>query len=186
LIRRETGRSNGAALDWLRERGFIEAARRDPSGAQRDRVAATYPYHDEAGALLFQVVRVSPKSFRQRRPDGRGGWAWKLGDCRRVLYRLPELLAAPADAAVFVCEGEKDADRLAKLGLIATTNAGGAGSWRDDYAATLAGRRCVVLPDVDEPGRAHAAAVLASLRRAGVAAAVLELPGLPVKGDVSD
>ena len=48
---------------------------------------------------------------------------------RRVLYRLPELLARP-DEPVYVVEGEKDADRLASMGLLATTNSGGAGKWQ--------------------------------------------------------
>ena len=47
----------------------------------------------------------------------------------RVPYRLPELLNAAPDTTVFVCEGEKDCDALHALGLIATTNPGGAGKW---------------------------------------------------------
>ena len=35
---------------------------------------AAYRYTDEAGKLLFEVVRFPGKKFRQRRPDGRGGW----------------------------------------------------------------------------------------------------------------
>ena len=35
------------------------------------REVATYDYLDEAGKLLFQVVRFDPKDFRQRRPDER-------------------------------------------------------------------------------------------------------------------
>ena len=42
----------------------------------RPRIMATYRYTDEHGALLFEVLRMQPKSFRQRRPDGRGGWVW--------------------------------------------------------------------------------------------------------------
>ena len=34
------------------------------------RIVATYDYTDEAGELLFQVVRYDPKDFRQRRRDG--------------------------------------------------------------------------------------------------------------------
>lgn len=182
LIRRETGLANGAALDWLRQRGLADAPQ--PTGPGR--IVATYDYRDEAGALLFQVCRLDPKDFRQRRPDGRGGWTWKLGDCRRVLYRLPELMAAPSGDVAFVVEGERDADRLADLGLVATTNPAGAGKWTDRYADALKGRRVVILPDNDEAGQRHAEAVLASLRRAGVTAAVLALDGLPRKGDVSD
>ncbi len=59
-------------------------------GAQRPQIVATYDYRDEAGALLYQVVRHQPKDFRQRRSDGRGGWIYSLGDTRRVLYRFPD------------------------------------------------------------------------------------------------
>ena len=67
------------------------------------RVVATYDYTDPNGVLLYQVVRLEPKEFRQRRPDGKGGWIWKL-DERRVLYRWPDLLKFP-DATIFVTEG---------------------------------------------------------------------------------
>ena len=80
-----------------------------PDGNKR--IVAKYDYTDAAGALLYQVLRLEPKSFRQRRPDGNGGWTWEL-DERRVPYQWPELLKYP-DGTVFVCEGEKDADRVA-------------------------------------------------------------------------
>ena len=88
------------------------------------RVVATYEYRDEQGALLVAVDRLQPKGFRQRRPDGLGGWAHDAKGVRRTLYRLPEL---QGQRSVFVVEGEKDADRLVAEGVAATTNAGGAG-----------------------------------------------------------
>src|SRR5262249_30894730 len=99
-----------------------------------------YDYRDEKGDLLFQVVRrqldnpsecpdSSAKKFFQRRPDGKGGWINDLKGVRRVLYRLPELIAANPGATVFICEGEKDIERLRALSLEATTNPGGAGKW---------------------------------------------------------
>jgi putative DNA primase/helicase len=95
------------------------------------RRVATYDYTDEAGALLSQVERLEPKGFRQRRPDGNGGWVWGLGDVRRVLYRLPQVVADKGKRVVFIVEGEKDADALARLGLLATCNPGGVGmGWR--------------------------------------------------------
>ena len=103
-----------------------------------------------------------------------------------MLYRLPQLLAEPQGALIFVVEGEKDADRLAGLGLVATTNAGGAGKWRPDYTKDLTGRRVAIMRTTTRPGRAHAEAVRASLASAGVACAILELDGLPEKGDASD
>lgn len=147
---------------------------------------ATYPYVDETGTTLFEVVRFEPKDFRQRRPNGSGGWDWKLGDVRKVLYRLPAVVdAVKSGWTIYLVEGEKDADALAKLGLVATTNAMGAKGWRAEYAEQLRGAaECVVLPDKDEPGRAYAQQVAKAL--AGVVGKVrtVELPG-PGK-DVSD
>lgn len=148
------------------------------------RIVREYDYRDETGALLYQVVRMEPKDFRQRAPDGRG-WSWKLEGVRRVLYRLPELIAS-APRAVFVVEGEKDADALAAMGLVATTNAGGAGKWRADYSAALRGRPVFILPDNDEPGYAHAEVVSRALTPIAQSVRVVSLPGVPPKGDVSD
>ena len=93
------------------------------------RIAATYDYTDENGELLFQAVRYEPKGFNQRRPDGKDSWKWSLKGVKRVLYRLPELMSADPAKPVFVVEGEKDADNLIQLGLVATTNPMGAGKW---------------------------------------------------------
>src|SRR5262249_25134177 len=129
------------------------------ANTSKPHVVTTYDYTDEDGELLYQVVRFEPKDFRQRRRDGLKGWVWNLGDTRRVLYRVPELVKAPKDRLVFVVEGEKDADRLHSHGLLATTNAMGAGKWRQEYSEALRGRNVAILPDNDDPGRKHAADV---------------------------
>jgi hypothetical protein len=154
-----------------------------PNG--NSRIVATYDYVDERGEMLYQVIRFEPKDFRQRRPDGAGEWLWNLDGVRRVLYRLP-LLATNPERAVFVVEGEKDVDNLAHLGIIATTNPGGAGKWRPEYSDFLRGRHVIILPDNDGPGLSHAKAVAASLNEIAASIKILELPGLPPKGDVSD
>lgn len=119
-----------------------------------DAVAETYVYTDEAGAPLYRVLRFSPKGFKQQRWNG-ADWEWGLGDQRRVLYRLPELIASTGP--VYICEGEKDADNAAAMGVVATTILGGANKWRPEYRQYLAGRECVVVRDADAPGRKHAA-----------------------------
>jgi hypothetical protein len=156
----------------------------DP-GEKSAELEVAYNYRDEAGVLLYQVIRRPGKKFAQRRPDGAGGWIWNLDGVRRVLYRIPELMAKP-DNAVFIVEGEKDADRLASMGLVATTNSGGAGKWLPEFASFLKARTVVILPDNDEPGRKHADQVAASLRGVASRVTVLALEGLPPKGDVSD
>jgi len=102
---------------------------------QKAKIIATYDYPDERGDLLYQVVRFEPKSFRQRRPDGHGGWIYNLDGVRRVLYRLPELLAsARTKATVYIVEGEKDVNALYSHDFIATCNPMGAGKWLDEYS----------------------------------------------------
>jgi hypothetical protein len=150
-------------------------------------VEAVYDYRDAEGSLLFQVLRKRGKAFACRRPLPGGEWAWNLTGIERVLYRLPETLAAiRAGERVFVVEGEKDADRLAALGLAATTNPGGAGKWRPTFGAVLQGARVVILPDRDPAGRRHAEAVRGNVGRGAAEVRVLELEGLVEKGDVSD
>lgn len=155
----------------------------------RRRIVARYDYTAADGTLLYQAVRFDPKDFRQRRPDGAGGWVWNLTDTPRVLYRLGDILDSPRERFVWVVEGEKDADALRTVGLLATTRAMGAKSpWEPQYSRTLAGRPIVVVPDNDAAGRAGAAMVLGELVASGLPASVrlLSLPGLPEHGDASD
>ena len=141
------------------------------NGNGRREIVATYDYTDSAGQLLFQVVRFAPKDFRQLRPDGRGGWEWRLGDVERVLYRLPKVLAAvKTGTPVYVVEGEKDVHALEKAGFTATCNSGGAGKWQSSYSDVLRGAPVVVIADRDEPGLEHAREVAKSL--SGIAATV--------------
>lgn len=150
------------------------------------KIVETYDYKAPDGTLLYQSVRFEPKDFRQRRPDDQGGWKWNLQDTERILYRFPELVDAGNRRVVFIVEGEKDVDRLMAAGLLATTNPQGAGKWREEYSDTLAGRKIAILPDNDEPGRKHARHIAQSLQGLAEWIKVVELPGLPSKGDVSD
>ena len=151
--------------------------------SQKSKIVKTYDYTDEKGDLLFQVVRFDPKDFKQRRPDGQGGWVWNMDGVQRVLYQLPEVLQM--DLILFV-EGEKDCNNLRKKGFAATTVPGGAEKWLEAYGETLSGRDVVLLPDNDEPGRRHIEKVARSLKDVARSIKILELPGLPYKGDVSD
>ena len=100
-------------------------------------------YTDDKG------VRLEPESLRQRRPNGSGGWIRNLDHTCRVPYRWQELPKYPG-ACVFVCEGEKDADRVASLDGCATTAA--SGKWTDDCVNALARRDVLILEDDDEAG----------------------------------
>ena len=162
-----------------------------------DPFIAIYDYTDDSGELLFQVCRRADKQFPQRRPDGKGGWIWKTGDVRKVLYRLPELVEAIAsERTVLIVEGEKDVESLRKFNVPATCNPGGASEpdkatkWRQEYSDVLRGADIVVIPDNDPSGYAHADAIVRM--STGIAKRIRRLdlvqhwPQCPPKGDISD
>jgi 5S rRNA maturation endonuclease (ribonuclease M5) len=146
-------------------------------------IVETYDYTDLDGTVLYQVTRHEPKDFRQRRPDGNGGWIYKLDD-KRVIYRWPEIAKYP-DATVFICEGEKDANRVAALDHCATTIAGD-GKWTEDCVGALAGRDVVILEDNDDAGTEKALAAAMALHGKAATIRIVSLPDLAHKGDVSD
>jgi uncharacterized protein (DUF927 family) len=188
----------GADFKTARAEVFRIVGRLEASNGGRDqprvrpRIVKTYDYANETGALLYQTVRYDPKDFKQRRPDGRGGWVWNLKGVRLVLYRLPELLKRLTET-VFICEGEKDVHALEALGLLATCNPMGAGKWRPEYSETIRGRRVVLPPDNDPPtdedwrphykGQKHVGSVAADLLRVGCEVRILEVP---TGKDISD
>ena len=154
----------------LNEMGLPVATHADHAGRGAT-VIATYDYNDEAGELVYQVVRYEPKGFKQRRPNGNGGWTWNLKDTHRLLFRLPELVeGVAAGKTIYITEGEKDALAIAAAGGIATCNSGGAGKWRAEFVSFLRGAEVLVVADKDAPGKAHATAVAGALE--GVARSV--------------
>lgn len=152
-----------------KDRGARSSAPEAEMDYSKRKIVAEYIYRSANGNVLYKVCRWEPKAFHQERFDifgdnsATGSWKPGLGTVERVLYRLPELLAKPKHPVIIV-EGEKDADRLASLGLLATTNVGGVGmGWHDDYSIALCGRRVAIIPDNDPPGLRHAYHVAGSL-----------------------
>lgn len=182
LITAQRGGDHRDAMRWIEESGFAAPTATKPSHNQR--VSAIYPYMDENGTKLFEVVRLeNPKTFRQRRNEN----DWSVKGCKVVPYRLPALQdAIRRQETIFIVEGEKDVDRLAEIGLTATTNAGGAGKWRLEHSMYLAGADVVIIPDNDEAGADHAEKVARSLKGQATRIRTLNLPDMPEKGDVSD
>jgi len=187
LVRCHAGCDQGAVIDALKRRNLWpepERALPKPAAAKRQ-IVATYDYVDpETGEIKLQVVRYEPKDFRQRRPDGDGGWSWSVPASERILFNLPAVFAT--DKIVCVVEGEKDVIALAKIGIVATCNPGGAGKWQANYTESLAGRDVIILPDNDEPGENHAKIVAEALTGRVSRIRVVRLPDLPPKGDVTD
>jgi hypothetical protein len=95
------------------------------SNGQKSYFVAEYIYKLADGTPYLLVKRTPDKSFPQYHWTGS---AWQKGKPQgpKIPYRLPELIAAQV---VYIVEGEKDADRLASLGLVATTSSEGAGKW---------------------------------------------------------
>ena len=168
-----------AVATWLKDCGLIEETIK-PTGR---RIAAEYSYQDANGRLLFQTIRFDPKDFAYRRPNGRVAWVWNLQGIGLVPYRLPAVLGAES---VWIVEGEKDCDELAKWGTVATTNPMGAGKWRAQYNSHFSGKHVYIIPDNDEGGRKHAQAVAANLLRVAKTVRIVTLPGLQPKGDFGD
>jgi putative DNA primase/helicase len=152
------------------------------NGKASDPVTHRYVYVDEHGSPLFRVCRTAYKNFFQERYES-GAYIPKLNGVRRVLYNLPEIIKANA---VFVVEGEKDVETLRGHGLVATTNPGGADAWSDSYAEPFRDKWVFIIPDNDQPGRKHAWRVARSILPFAKEVRLIELPGVPEKGDVTD
>lgn len=162
---------------------LAEAAGLNPEIQKR--IVKAYDYVDKSGNLIFQTVRYAPKDFKQRRPDpvNQGKWIYNLKGISLILYNFPEVLKAQS---VIVVEGEKDVETLRSIGLVGTCNPLGAGKWRSGYSWNFKDKEIVILPDNDAPGKQHAEAVAKSFKDIATSVKVIELPGLPDGGDVTD
>lgn len=179
---------NGNIADAL-EREF--GMEKDPQFQKRGKDEITvYDYIGDHGVLEYQVVRTDfqdgSKTFRQQRPDGQGGWIRNLKGINRIPYNLPAVLHHK-DKPVFIVEGEKAADKLNEIGVLATTNNGGSGQWTEEHSQWLKDRRVVVMPDNDEVGVKHGAKVINTLIGVASQIKLLDLSDqLPPKGDIVD
>src|SRR5690349_3714121 len=106
-----------------------------PHGEWRGgKVIAEYVYEDETGEPYHKVERTEHKQFPQSRwIRGIAGFKkghWEFGAPKiKLPYVLREVIGAPADRPIFICEGEKDVETVMNIGLTATCNPGGAGKW---------------------------------------------------------
>lgn len=161
-----------AALNLTRADMFDTPKQGTDNGFQ---IRESYRYTDESKRLLFTVHRCATadtnKTFRQQLPNG----TWKVGNVRRVLYRLPAVVEAVGRGqTIYIVEGERDVHALEAVDVVATCNSGGAGKWRDEYSSIFKGHKVVVVADRDQPGRDHAEQVRKSLESAGATVTVVE------------
>ena len=153
---------------------------------------AEYLYQTIHGKLAYKSCRFQfpgsrKKTFLLFRPDGKGGWIANLEGVERVPFGLRELMAASPDETIFILEGEKLV-LLAreKLGIVATTNPGGAGGsnlWKTPaFCKAVKGKNVVLVPDNDQPGEKHMATIAASIVDVAKSIKVVRLP-LKNEGD---
>lgn len=120
-----------------------------------DSAMAVYDYHDEKGELRYKIARFLPKTFRPYHLAD-GVWKTGLNGEKRVLYRMPEVMAYDPAKVILLVEGEKDVNTAWDVGLPATCNSGGAKSWNGDIVPLarriLKGRKLLVVADNDANG----------------------------------
>ncbi len=149
----------------------------------------TFPYHNSQGEHVASILRWNTSGEKAIRPiklDSDGRWRSGQMPSPWYLYRLPELCTS--DGRIWIVEGEKSADALARIGLIATTSPHGAKSPEKANWKPLAGRDVAIWPDNDEPGEVYAAKVAGILQKLNPPAIVriVRPEGLPPKGDAAD
>ena len=180
----------GCELDKiLKSAGLTEKDLFNNPPKEKPRIVAEYIYRDEEDKPLYKVVKYEPKNFVQAKYDN-GNWIWSMKDARYVLYNLSNVIKSDT---IFFVEGEKDADNVNKLGLVATTTVGGAASFAkraDQYSPFLKGKDVFILPDNDKAGYKYADDIENALKSIVNKIKVLKLadvvPDLKEKEDISD
>jgi hypothetical protein len=186
LFKCHAGCAQRAVINAMVERGLWEEQKplpshQRPSLFQGESIESWYDYRDRDGRLVYAIGRTPSKQFPLFRLEGRT-WKPGLGERQRILYRVPEL---SNEGSVLIVEGEKDVDRAVAEGFIATTTPGGAGKSHLCDLSPLSDRDVVLIPDKDEPGRAHMATLAKQLASISASVRTLELPDLAQK-DLSD
>ncbi len=151
----------------------------------KPKVVATFKYVDMGGNLLYTKERIEPgKNGRPKEFLFKHAGVYGRG-CDPVLYRLPEVLKSET---VYIVEGEAKADLLSSWGLPATCLDAGANSpVKDEHIEILQGKKQVfILPDNDTPGMGYAMKFANALQDKVDTLKVVELQGLPEKGDIVD
>ncbi len=153
------------------------------------RHTAVYPYFFADGRLSYVKVRFidkqNDKTFRIWAVTPKGGWvSRKKSGKAPLLYKLNTLAATPE---IFICNGEKAADRgAADLGITTTCTPDGEGKWWGEYTKALLGKSIRVIIDCDSKGELHGKVVSEALAPHVPEVKIIRLPGLPPKGDLYD
>jgi 5S rRNA maturation endonuclease (ribonuclease M5) len=148
----------------------------------------THIYRDAAGEIKFCVQRLPDKdggkTFKQYHANGDGSFSPGMKDVARIPYNWHLMHDQPT---VFIVEGEQAADAMLNAGYPATTNPGGSSQWQQELTPYFEGKRVIIVPDNDEPGRKHATKIAEALQ--GVAANTIISPlcrDMQDKADIVD
>ncbi|EMN5285265.1 MULTISPECIES: phage/plasmid primase, P4 family [Gammaproteobacteria] len=157
-----------AAADLLgraREKPVRKASKKDAPVDELGPATAKWDYLDEAGHLIAVVYRYDPPGQKKQfRP-----WDAKRRKMTppdpRPLYNQPGMASA---AQAVLVEGEKCAQALIDVGIVATTAMHGANAPVDktDWSP-LSGKAVLIWPDRDKPGWEYATLAAQAILSAG-------------------
>jgi hypothetical protein len=159
---------------------------RKASKKPKGKIVATYDYTNISGDIIYQVCRLKPKSFRQRRPDPKNPktYIWNMDGIIPLPYHIKNIVD---NETVYIVEGEKCADDLINnFELPATTFHGGAGKWYPEILQYFSNKNIILLPDNDKPGKEHMERLANAFNDTAKSVKIVELSGLKQKGDISD
>jgi hypothetical protein len=169
---------------------------------KEDRVVGTLTVEDLPGAsseyMVFEKEDGTPHYIQRHKgpvyrvvgfdEDGDPILAAGLGDVEPILFGLPVLRETIRTGEPVVhTEGCKDAlGAQRRLGMAGVTS-GSCTSWKSAFAQDYEGANEVwIIPDNDEEGRTYAQQVAQDLAGIVPTIKIVDLPGLPEKGDLTD
>jgi hypothetical protein len=156
-----------------------------------------YNYQHLDGSYAWTKTRYVTKGGKKRfrcevLDETTKRWSSGRPDDVPLLFNLAtvaSILATYPTTPLVIVEGEKDVNTAGGLGLLATTNADGAGKWRVEDTRTLIKlgvQKVIVCPDNDGPGIEHGIYIAKTFQSANIEVRWLELPALGAKEDLSD
>ena len=193
LVHCHAGCESEDIIEYFRSKGIWPKGKSN-NPFENYQLTNIYNYPNKNGEKFHRILKYTNKVDKDAKPkysqqilNKDGKWIKGLHKKKPVLYKLPQIIKAVKEGkTIFICEGEKDADTVRKMGFHATTNPMGASKWRQNYTETLKGAEIVICPDNDEAGREHVSTVLRALYRHVKSIKVLKFKGLAEGEDVSD
>ena len=146
-------------------------------------------YTDEDGVVQhikqrYKTFDAKGKTYKQYRVDENGRRHASMTGANIVPYNLPEVdFARKTGRTVFLCEGEKAADALKSLGVVATCTHNGASNFPEDVVKHLVGLTIAIVPDNDTVGWEYARKAVAALKSVTKSIRVVDLQLNEIKED---